>query len=553
MASLSSSARLGNTSASSLIRSSQSIQGEINTYQDSLAAYQYELSPKTDGDLQTYQDYLNTRINNLQTTGTVTDANKALTLSRTLTSATRSNVSANIQRENIDVMAGNGTLQDKYNTIVDQFSRATAIGDMSLAQQLESQAYSVSQTIQYQAQQAATAGAALAKASSSANISGQTSIAGSLDDALKQLNNDISNLGVKDFNKTATAWVNQNRDVLQSLGAVIPQGAQPNYFNLVEGIQAAKYNALVLKSQYQAATDPAAAQNTMRDALLVKNGGTKISTLGGDLTIQQIQQAAQDPSMFAYDYGSGKYVQTAKTGFQYINGQVAPTYSGIVGQDKANQIFFLNPNQTATLTNLGLNFSMNKNGTTGDGVKVQLTQNTPDWLKNILGNNGVSNAYTDRSGNIQFEGPSMSGQGLSYFSLLTVGGLHGVYEHSADGSTHLVGGNYGFDQGAANLLVNAGQQKQQQIQLQTQQEQAALAAQIKIAAPQPLPPLQMSAPALTAPVSATPGAVAPPRTSSISGVSPQSTNILQPAGQVRSNVQGVPLNANPSGAKIAIK
>src|SRR6201993_1355357 len=101
MPSLSSSARLGNTSPSSLIRSSQSIASEIATYNDSLAAYQYELSPKTDADLQTYQDYLNNRISNLQNTGSVTDASKALTLTRTLTSATRSNVSANIQRENI--------------------------------------------------------------------------------------------------------------------------------------------------------------------------------------------------------------------------------------------------------------------------------------------------------------------------------------------------------------------------------------------------------------------------------------------------------------------
>lgn len=552
MASLSSSARLGNTSASSLIRSSQSIASEIQTYNDSLAAYQYELSPKTDQNLNEYQTYLNGRIDRLQTTGSVTDASKALTLSRTLTSAARSNSSANIQRENIDVMSGNGTLQDKYNTIVGQFTRATANGDLSLAQQLESQAYSVSQTIQYQQQQAQTAGAALAKAATSAKISDQTQIVSTLDDSLKQLNNDINHLGVKDLNKTTKAWVDQNRGVLQSLGAVIPEGAQPNYFNLVEGIQAAKYNALILKAQAQSPTNPAAAQNTLRDAQLFKNGGTKIQTLAGSLTVQEIQQAAQDPSMFAYDYGSGKYSRTTQTGFQYINGQIAPTYSGIVGQDKANQVFFLNPNQTASLSNLGINFSMNKNGTTGDGVKVQLTENTPDWLKNILGKNGVSNAYTDRAGNIQFEGPSMSGQGLSYFSLLTVGGLHGVYEHGADGSTHLVGGNYGFDQGAASLLVNAGQQRQQQIQLQTKQEQAAQAAQIKLATPQPLPQLQVSTPSNS--VTAGSGIAPLAKSSSvIPAASNQSTNILQPAGQVHANVQGVPLAGNNNLPGIKLK
>lgn len=551
MASLSSSARLGNTSPSSLIRSAQSVASEINTYNDSLAAYQYELSPKTDADLAAYQGYLNGRIDRLQSTGSITDANKALTLTRTLTSATRSNVSSNIQRENINVMAGNGTLQDKYNTIVDQFQRATAIGDLSLAQQLESQAYSVSQSIQYQAQQSATAGAALANA----NAGGQTGIIKNLNDALTQLNNDIKHLGVSDFNKTTTKWVDANRSQLQALGVIIPEGAQPNYFNLVEGIQAAKYNTYVLQAQAYSATNPGAADTAMRNAKNIQYGVDKIPTLGGSLTLQEIQQAAQDPSMFAYDYGSGKYERTTQTGFQYINGQIAPTYSGIVGSKQANQIFFLNPDQTATLSGLGINFSMNKNGTTGDGVKIQLTENTPSWLKNILGENGVSNAYTDRYGNIQFEGPSTSGQGLTYFSLLTVGGLHGVYEHSADGSTHLVGGNYGFDQGAANLLVNMGQQKQAQIHLQTQQEQAAQLAQIKLATPQPLPQLQLANPVPNSVATSTVSPQSTLGTTSVQPSSKSSTSIAQPtvnSGLNQSYTKGITLGTS-SGPTIRLK
>lgn len=533
MASLSSSTRLGNTSPSSLIRSAQSIQSEINTYNDSLAAYQYELSPKTDADLETYQSYLNNRISNLQSTGTVTDASKALTLSRTLTSATRSNVSSNIQRENIQVMSGNGTLQDKYNTIVDQFQRATAIGDLSLAQQLESQAYSVSQSIQYQAQQAATAGAALA----SANASAEGNVATSLDYSLKQLNNDISHLGVKDLNSTVKKWVDTNRATLQTLGVVIPEGSQPNYFNLVEGVQAAKYNALVLKAQAQAPNNPTGAQNTAQQATLLKNGATKIDTIGGSLTLQEIQQAAQDPSMFAYDNSSGKYVRTAQVGYQYIDGQVAPQYSGIVGDTKRNQIFFLNPNQTAQLNNLGLNFTANKNGTTGDGVKIQATENTPQWLKNVIGQNGLTNVFTDRTGNLQFEGSSSTGEGTSYYSLLNVGGLSGIFEHFADGTSRLAGGNYGFDAGSAQLLVNMGQQKQAQIQLQTQAEQAAQMAQIKLSTPAPLPQLKVTAPAPTV----QPTTVNPQLTTTSSVVQPassKSTQILQPATGASINQSG---------------
>lgn len=524
MASLTSGVSVGNSSASSLIKSASSIQNEINTYNDSLAAYQFELSPKTDGDLATYQNYLSTRINTLQSTGSVTDASKALTLTKTLTTAVSSNTSANIQRENIAVMSGNGTLSDKYNTIVDQYTRATAIGDLSLAQSLESQAYSVSQSIQYQAQQAQQAGAALA----SANASSEGNVVTSLDDALKQLNNDITNLGAKDLNQVSAKWVAANKGVLQSLGAVIPDGAQPNYFNLVEGIQAAKYNALVLKAQSEAPGNPTQAQNTAAQASLLMNGATKISTLGGSLTLQQIQQAAQDPSMFAYDYGSGKYVETAQTGLQYVNGQVAPSFSGIVGSEKRNQIYYLNPNQTAELTGLGLTFKANANGTTGDGVQVQLSENSPQWLKSVLGTNGLTNVYTDTAGNLQFEGSSSSGQGLSYFTLVNVGGLSGIFEHSADGSIKLAGGNYGFDSGAAQLLINAGQQKQQQIQLQTQAEQAAQLAQIKISSPTPVAPLKTAPPAPTAQVQQT-----------------VSTKSIQPA-----NVNPQPNTINPQGNNV---
>lgn len=558
MASLSSGSSLGNSSVSSLLRSASSIQNEINSYNDSLAAYQYELSTKTDADLSRYQRYLGGRIDRLRSTGNVVDASKALSLTKTLTSATRSNVSANIQRENIQLMSGNATLQDKYNAIVGQFQRAIGVGDMSLAQQLESQAYSVSQSIQYQAAQAAQAGSALAKASQEAKVSEQSSVAGSLDDALKQLNNDIKNLGVKDFNKVAGKWVDANRDVLQTLGAVIPKGAQPNYWDLVRGIQNAKYNALVLKAQYQAPTNPAAAQNTLRDAALISQGATKISTLGGDLTIQEIQQASQDPAMFAYDSASGKYTRTAQVGYQYINGQVMPQYSGvavdsskhnladlaqsgIINNERTQTIFYLNPNQTAELHNLGLNFTTNKSGTTGTGVSVQLNQNAPQWLKDVLTNNGVTNVYTDAAGNLQFKGSDKNGNGLAYYTLINLNGLSGIFEHFADGSTRLAGGNYGFDAGAAQLLINMGQQKFQQIQLQAQAQRQA---QLKLAPALKLPTLRVTPPHVSAPTAVPQPAV---HTQSIQPTvnpqhaSPQSTNILQPAGQVHSNVQGIPL------------
>lgn len=85
-------------SASSLIRSAASLSNSIAAYQDSLKAFEYQNSAYTDDAYSGYKDYLNSRISALQATGTVADAQKALTLTKTLEAATHSNISASITR-----------------------------------------------------------------------------------------------------------------------------------------------------------------------------------------------------------------------------------------------------------------------------------------------------------------------------------------------------------------------------------------------------------------------------------------------------------------------
>lgn len=156
MASLSPSTDIGG-SASSLVRSAASLTSQIQAYNDSLQAFQYQNSAYTDDSFSSYKTYLQDRIDALSSSGSVADASKALTLTKTLEAATKSNISAGIQRENIQIMAGNASLTDKYNLVAGQFQRAIANGDLTLAQSLESQAYSINQSIKYQAQQAASA------------------------------------------------------------------------------------------------------------------------------------------------------------------------------------------------------------------------------------------------------------------------------------------------------------------------------------------------------------------------------------------------------------
>lgn len=540
MASLSASFKIGGASPTSLIRSAGSIQRQIATYQDDIARINYENSAKTDADFAVYAKYLSDRAATLNASGNVADATKALTLNQDIVTAQKSNVSSNIQRENIQVMAGNGTLTDKYNTIVGQYQRAISIGDMGLAQSLESQAYSVSQTIQYQAQQAATAQDTLARATAAS----KGEVVTSLDNALKQLNTDIKNVGQIGADNVTKEWVNKNSGALASMGVIMPKGTIPNYFDIVKGIANAKYNAYTLQAQVQATYDPAAAQNTVAKAQAIQMGTDTIATLGGNMTYQEITQAAQDPNMFAFNYSSGKFEKTQQTGYQYINGQVMPTYSGMVGKAQYDKVFFLNADQTKQMSQLGLNFSQNKNGSTGDGVQFQTTENTPAWLTATLGGKGTANMFTDSAGNLVFKGASADGTGESYYTLSQMGGLSGLFEHMPDGSTRLAGGNYGFDAGAAQLLLNGAQAQQHQVQLNQQVELARQQEQLKLATPQPLPPIKIAPPP-------TPSPTAPPQsTISTQSIQPAAASIQgssSAAKAIQPTTSGVNLQGGGSG------
>jgi hypothetical protein len=352
----------------------------------------------------------------------------------------KSNVSATIQRENIQVLSGNASLQDKYNVIAQQFVRAQANGDMTLAQTLEGQAYSLSQSIQYQAQQSAAAGVALAKA----NATSEGNVVTNLQSGLKQLDTILQNTGQKDFNSTIQSWVKDNQATFTALGVNIPAGAQPNYWNVVNGVMGAMYNHNMLAYQYLVSTDPQAAKVYKDKATQLFNGGTTISTLGGDVTAQQVQDAMANPSKYAYDASTGKFIPTQQTGYQYnpanpMNPQ--PTYSGSV-----EQTVVLSPTQTAQMAALGLQFKVDtstgaKQNTATDGVQVQATSASPQWLRNILGDNGVTNIYTQSNSAtnkdmLQFKADSVSGHGKATY---TIAGDGSTWESSALGDKLIYG------------------------------------------------------------------------------------------------------------------
>lgn len=533
MASLLSSGRLGNTSTSSLIKSATSLATQMAVYEDNYQASVYAASAKDDASYGAYSDYLSSRIDVLRSSGSITDASKALSLSNSWRTATNSNISSTIQRENIQVMSGNATLTDKYNVVASEYARAASIGDMATAQSLESQAYSISQSIQYQAQQADAASKTLQEAA----VSYQGDVVDSLDNGLKELNSAAKNLSEADFNTYSQQFVKQNADAFQKIGVVLPDGAQPNYFDIVQGIVGAKYNALVLKAQAEAPINAVKAGNYAQDASFLNDGTTTISTLGGNLTLGELKQAASDPTMFAYNQTSGKYERTTQTGYQVVDGQTLPTYSGIVSSKAASQFYFLSPTETAQLKSLGFNITakLNSDGSVGTGITAQYTGTGPDWVTKVFGKNGEAQFF-NQDGNLTFKVGS---------SFLTLGqdekGLSGFLQHMPDGSIKGVGGAYGFDsRGLVALLSPTTLQSGAPNQPKLTQDQPLALPKLSLAPPMTAPPLKMSAPNI-APVTSSPQqTISPQRTVAPSplAVSTQTTAAPQSTASANLNTSG---------------
>jgi hypothetical protein len=151
------------SSITALLKNAASIREQIENFKDAQAAFDYKYSGFTDEAFATYQDRLQSRIDNLSATSSVSNASKALSLSSTLEDARKSNMSSNITRLNIQMMAGNASTSDKLALVISQAQTAQSIGDMTLYQHLEEQAYSLSQQQQKEELDAQVASATLAQ------------------------------------------------------------------------------------------------------------------------------------------------------------------------------------------------------------------------------------------------------------------------------------------------------------------------------------------------------------------------------------------------------
>jgi hypothetical protein len=421
MANLSPSTNIGG-SASSLVRTAGSLASQINTFNDTSAAIEYENSGYTDAAFQKYQDYLGSRIKVLQGTGSIADATKAIEFSQKVQSAAKSNTSASITRENIQIMAGGATKQDKYNLITQQYVRAVNNGDLTLAQSLESQAYSLSQSIQLDQQNAADARTALAKSTGTSDAAHQQAIARNLVDSITQLNQDEMNSktgGQQALNTAIKNWVNTNKDQIlklnpeaaPTLSAAIAKGAQPNYLDLVQGAVVAAANAHLLAATAEMPYNPDTAEGYIEAARNMLNG-EKFSTLAGSFTYQEISRIAQEPNALTYNASTQRYTLNPVTGHivDQVNG------NGVI-ETRGTDSPTLTPQQIATLSKLNIEVKVDSKGGATDGITAKTTDTTPGWVQKATGKDGNVNIY-NVNGNLQFVGQSRSGAGQDVYTIV---------------------------------------------------------------------------------------------------------------------------------------
>lgn len=141
---------MAGTSVSALLRTAATAASKQTTLNDDLAAQKFANSAQTADDYQEYATYLRGRISS--TTNPIT----VVGLQNKATAAFSAFSSNEIQRSAIDVLEGNGTLEDKQNTIIGLYNRASSIGDDNLSQNLRQQYDSLNIQIQNQRQTVAS-------------------------------------------------------------------------------------------------------------------------------------------------------------------------------------------------------------------------------------------------------------------------------------------------------------------------------------------------------------------------------------------------------------
>lgn len=565
-------------SASSLLRTAGSLASSLASNQDEAMRIAFQNNP-SDAQLTDYLGYLKGRIDRLNATGSIVDNTKAMSFAQSMITSTHTNITYDIANENIQVLSGNATLQDKYNTVVAQYARAVPTGDMPLLQSLETQAYSLNQQIQYQAQTSAAASSALAKAASATTSKNEEDMATQVTNDLKKFNTDYSHAGTANGTKVLNDFVKAHKDQFAALGVYFKDGVAPNYFDVVSGANQfifAKHNAAG-DAVAPYATD--GGQSFYDKAEAVKNS---IPTIYGNMNGNQVLDAANNPNNFHVkldpDLGAGSSGAGGGT-----NPQVGYKYDpklGVVPVRASSPIINVPNNLQYRLQELGLNVIGNipKAGQ-GNSAAIEVTSSaaskagpgTPAWLLKAIPSNATTHLFVQPNGDIQFESQGKGGVGI-----FTVTTNNQLYERDGvDGSYKLLGsapggasgvsvnagshlgphGGWGSNQAAlksqnaaVNALIDAAQTREALLTAKN----AQIAAQMLTLAPPPLPTISLAPPHVTTPTTPNVAVQRPTYSVAPATTNPQPASNVGLQGTGASNATGISVSNAPSTGGIKV-
>jgi hypothetical protein len=450
--------RLGNSGISSLLRSASTLSSSLSTYNDTVQRLTFENSAKTSADLQKYSDYLNGRITNLEGTGSVTNATKALDMRQTLISATHSSASADIQRSTIAVLDGQGTPDDKLAAIGNAFQRLYSIGDLSAAQAYEEQYYSYSQTVQLQKQQAADSLASAARGASSAYKSAVTAAEDTIKNNIQNANSAFAAQGPKFLDSQTNSYLKNNVDQTGAKinGSASIFAALAGQVGMVKGgiqlnnntkYQQGTYTPGSMLDIYTQAivADPTNATSYQSKIDSYLNGATGIALPGEGN--KSITYNALMNTVYAGNSGNAPYglVQGADGGWQ-VQAEHVTGYTFGKDQNGTTKLmpaysFFNVPldNKTGArdaLVKAGINVKEDNNGDWWFQATTQAS-----FLGRLFGNYPVQGAV-QKNGSVEFMGSG----GQLYQMVKGQNGLFGVQQLNQFGQVvnPNVAGQYGF-------------------------------------------------------------------------------------------------------------
>lgn len=287
---------------SALLRGAASAAQKTRDFNDSLAAYQWDNSPKTYADYLAYDGYLESQSQGVADPGTL------LAYQKKRDSARSGYISNEIQRQSIDVIEGNTSNVDKYDRMLNLYYQAADAGQNDLAQGLRLQLDNLSVTIQNEVKSAISANKE-ASAEITKNIDNQVK------DAVDQINENAKyaldqyqKLGPDEFQKATGS------DIFSMLANMV-NSQDPNNPGLVQ----------IYSQASQVTPDPSKIREYQTKFNGLANGeSTGIKLPGvGELTYKditdQVQAQSTGQTLFdTVDTAQGtQFVKNKTTGYEW--------------------------------------------------------------------------------------------------------------------------------------------------------------------------------------------------------------------------------------------